>query len=303
MTLSMKPLDWLLLITLSFIWGGSFYYAEIALREVTPLVVVWGRVGGAALILLLLLRLMGLALPKNIKIWRAFFVMGFLNNVVPFTLIVWGQTEITGSLASIFNATTPLFTIILAQFLTHDEKIGRSKLIGILVGFFGVILMVGFDALDGISATLWAQIAVLFAAVSYGCAAIWGRRFKDINPMVTATGQVVSSSLVMTPIALIYGFPNGYFVPSGEVLFAIGFMAFFCTVVAYILYFRILTTSGATNLMLVTFLIPLSAILLGTLLLGERITLDQLLGMILILLALLIVDGRMLRNKYLKLKA
>jgi len=296
METQMRLMDWILLIILSLIWGGSFYYAEIALREVTPLVVVWGRVAGAAVILALVMRLKGMVFPKETGLWTAFLVMGLLNNVIPFSLIVWGQTEITGSLASIFNATTPLFTIVLAQFFTRDEKINLLKVIGLLVGFAGVIVMVGMEALSGLSGVVLAQITILGAAISYGCAAIWGRRFKGLNPMITATGQVTCSGLVMTPIALIFGFPDGYFLPSDEVLFAIGFMALFCTVVAYILYFKILATSGATNLMLVTFLVPLSAIALGSLFLDERLSTDQLIGMGLILFGLLIIDGRVFKR-------
>ncbi|SCA57006.1 conserved membrane hypothetical protein [Candidatus Terasakiella magnetica] len=299
----MRLFDWILLLTLSLLWGGSFFFTEIALREVTPLVTVWGRVGLAALMLLLILRIKAIALPREKDLWLAFFAMGLLNNVIPFCLIVWGQTEITGSLASIFNATTPLFTIVLAQFLTRDEKLSLAKGTGLIVGFIGVIVMVGLEALEGMSAMVWAQLAILMAALSYGLAAIWGRRFKGVDPMVTACGQVTCSSLVMTPIALLYGFPQGYFMPSGDVVLAIIAIAFLCTVLAYILYFRILATSGATNLMLVTFLIPISAIALGGLFLDERLETQQVIGMGLILFGLVIIDGRMLRSNLFKTKA
>lgn len=302
MEYQMRLLDWALLIILSLLWGGSFFFTEIALQEVTPLVVVWGRVGLAALILIVLVRLKGLEFPTCKKIWFGFFVMGLLNNAIPFSLIVWGQVEITSSLASIFNATTPLFTILLAQILTQDEKLNWTKGTGVLFGFLGVVIMVGIEAMSGLGTAIFAQIAILIAATSYGCAAIWGRRFKGLNPMVIAMGQVICSSIVMTPLALFFGFPGGYFIPSTDVIFAIVGMAFFSTVLAYILYFRILATSGATNLMLVTFLIPVSAIALGSLLLGESLELSQVIGMILILLGLLVIDGRMLRNKRMKSK-
>ncbi len=296
----MNMLDWALLLLLSLLWGGSFFFAEIALREMTPLVVVWARVVGAALILLLFLRIKGIGIPRDFGLWKAFMVMGVLNNVIPFSLIVWGQTEITSSLASIFNATTPLFTIVLAQFLTADEKISPSKGMGLLLGFSGVVVMVGSEALDGLSATVWAQVAILIAAISYGCAAIWGRRFAEVNPMVTATGQVTCSSIIMAPLALWFGFPEGAVMPSLNGWLSLIGLAFLCTVVAYILYFRILATSGATNLMLVTFLIPLSAIILGSAFLAERLENNQIAGMCLILLGLAVIDGRMLRNKHAK---
>lgn len=296
----MRVFDWMLLGALSLLWGGSFFFTEIALREVTPLVTVWGRVFVACLVLWAILKLRRITFPKDRRLWLAFFVMGCLNNVIPFCLIVWGQKEISGSLASIFNATTPFFTVILAQFLTDDEKLTSPKIAGLCVGFSGVIVMVGPDALTGLNHAFLAQGAILLAAISYGLAAIWGRRFKGVDPMVTATGQVTASSLVMIPLAFLFGFPQGYFIPSGDVLGAILGIACLCTVLAYILYFRILQTSGATNLMLVTFLIPLSAIALGGLFLEERLNVQQMLGMGLILFGLLIMDGRMLRNKRLK---
>lgn len=294
----MRLLDWGLLILLSLIWGGSFYYVEVALREVTPLVVVWARVGIAGLGLLLLLPVLKIPLVRDLRVWRAFFVMGVLNNVVPYSLIAWGQTEISGSLASIFNATTPLFTIVLAQFLTADEKINGLKVTGLILGFCGVVLMVGLEALDGLSGAVLAQCAILGAAISYGCAAIWGRRFKTVHPMMSTCGQVVCSSIVMTPFAVIYGFPNGYILPSVEVMTALVLLALACTALAYILYFKILSTSGATNLMLVTFLIPLSAISLGFFFLGERLSLDQVAGMGLILFGLLVIDGRIVAYRF-----
>ncbi|WP_135082125.1 DMT family transporter [Terasakiella sp. SH-1] len=291
--MQMRLLDWVLLFLLSLIWGGSFYFTEIALQEVTPLVTVWARVGLAALMLWLFLYFKGGKIPKDKKLWVALLVMGVLNNAIPFSLIVWGQVAISGSLASIFNATTPLFTIILAQFLTSDEKLSPRKFLGLILGFCGVVFMVGIEALNGLSGVVWAQVAILLAAVSYGFAAIWGRRFKGVDPMVTACGQVTCSGLVMTPLALVWGFPQGYFVPSSDVLWALGLIALLCTVLAYILYFKILATSGATNLMLVTFLVPLSAIVLGSSLLGERLEGNQIAGMLVVLLSLLLIDGRL----------
>ncbi len=296
----MRAFDWGLLLTLSLLWGGSFFFTEIALREITPLVTVWGRVALACIILWATLGFRGVRVSWDRRLWASFLVMGCLNNVIPFSLIVWGQQEISGSLASIFNATTPFFTVILAQFLTQDERLTLPKAIGLLIGFSGVVIMVGMEALHGLASAFWSQAAILLAAISYGCAAIWGRRFKGIDPMVTATGQVTASSLIMTPLALWFGFPQGYFIPSGDVLGAILGIACLCTVAAYILYFKILETSGATNLMLVTFLIPLSAITLGSVFLQETLSTDQIAGMVLILLGLLIMDGRMLRRIRLK---
>jgi len=295
----MRALEWILLIGLSLLWGGSFFFSEIALREVSPLVTVWARVGLACGLLWLILRLRGIAMPSDKKLWQAFAVMGVLNNAIPFSLIVWGQQSITASLASIFNASTPLFTAVLAHFLTQDETLGRRKIMGLVIGFCGVVVMVGTQALHGVETQLWAQLAILLAAISYGCAAIWGRRFKGTRPMVVATGQVTASSLMMTPMALLFGFPAGYIMPSFETWGALLGLAALCTVAAYILYFRILATSGATNLMLVTFLIPPSAILLGVLFLGEGLDLSQIIGMSLIFVGLAVMDGRLVQRFWL----
>jgi len=294
----MRALEWIMLIGLSLLWGGSFFFSEIALREVSPLVTVWARVGLACGLLWLILWLRGIAMSYDTKLWLAFGVMGLLNNAIPFSLIVWGQQNITASLASIFNASTPLFTAVLAHFLTQDEKIGRRKIAGLAIGFCGVVMMIGTQALHGVTSELWAQIAILIAAISYGCAAIWGRRFKGTSPMVVATGQVTASSLMMTPVALLFGFPTGYLMPSIEVWGALFGLAALCSVAAYILYFRILATSGATNLMLVTFLIPPSAILLGVLFLGEHLQTSQIIGMSLIFVGLAVMDGRLLQRRW-----
>jgi len=289
----MTQREWGLLGLLSFLWGGSFFLTEIALREVTPLVTVWARVGLAALFLLIFLRIRGIPLPRTVSLWGGFLMMGFLNNALPFSLIVWGQTELSSALAAILNATTPLFTIVIAQAVTKEESLSVRKVVGLCIGFFGVIIMVGTDALSGLGDHVAAQLAILGAAISYGCAALWGRRFKDVPPIITATGQITCSSLIMTPLALIWGFPDGMSIPSVSTLFALGGLALFCTVIAYALYFKILLTSGATNLMLVTFLVPLSALTLGVLFLGESLSFKQLCGMVCILFALLMINERL----------
>lgn len=289
----MRFLDWFFLASLSVLWGGSFFFAEIALREVSALVVVWARVGLAGLILFVLVRLKGLVIPRSRTLWFSFMVMGLLNNVIPFSLIVWAQTSITGSLASIFNATTPLFTIILAHYLTRDEKITWRKILGVILGFIGVVIMMGVQAMNGLGSSLLAQGAVLLAAVSYGLAALWGRRFASMAPLVVAMGQVVCAGLIMSVPAFMFGFVQNVGVLSLSTVLALFGLALFCTVIAYVLYFKILATSGASNLMLVTFLIPLSAIALGSLLIGERLELDHVIGMLFILMGLLIIDGRL----------
>jgi drug/metabolite transporter (DMT)-like permease len=291
----MGAIEWLLLITLSVLWGGTFLFAEIALVEVRPFTLVLGRVGFAALILIALVYATGRRMPREASAWRPFLVMGALNNLMPFSLIFWGQTEITGGLASILNATTPLFTVVLAHFLTRDERITPSRLASLMLGIGGVAVMIGPEALHGLSLHLLAQIAVLGAALSYACAGIYGRRFKGQSPLVTAAGQVSATTVMMLPVALALDQPWAGHAPGLSTWAAILGLALVSTALAYILYFRILATAGATNLLLVTFLIPVSAILLGAAILGERLDFEQVIGMILVGLGLAAIDGRPVR--------
>jgi len=294
---SMNGHEWLLLITLSILWGGAFFFVGIAVDALPPFTIVALRVSIAAIVLSGIVYLSGLILPSDRSIWAAFLAMGLLNNVIPFSLIVWGQTQIGSGLASILNATTPLFTVVAAHFLTRDEKLTKARLAGILIGFSGVIIMIGHEALYGLGENMFAQLAILGAALSYSFAGIFGRRFQKmgINPLVTATGQVCASSVLLIPLALFVDQPWNIPLPGWEVVGAVLGLALFSTSLAYILYFRILSTAGATNVLLVTLLIPLSAIVLGSTFLGEQLELKHFLGMGLISFGLLAIDGRLLR--------
>jgi drug/metabolite transporter (DMT)-like permease len=295
----MTPLEWALLLALSVLWGGSFFFNGVAVKELPPFTIVVLRVGLAALILNFMVRATGQQMPGATRVWAAFLGMGLLNNVVPFSLIVWGQTQIASGLASILNATTPLFAVVVAHVLTADEKMTGNRLAGVLIGFLGVVLMIGPSiSLAGLgNSRIEAQCAVLGAAFSYSLAGIYGGRFKmmGIAPIVTATGQVTASTLLLIPVALLVDRPWTLPAPSLETWTALLGIAALSTALAYVLYFRILATAGATNLMLVTFLIPISAILLGSLVLGERLRPEHFVGMALIGLGLAAIDGRLLR--------
>ena len=221
--------------------------------------------------------------------------MGTLNNLIPFSLIVWGQTHIASGLAAILNATTPLFTVVLGHLLTRDEKMTPMRLIGVLIGLAGVTLMFGAEVLGGLGLAIVAQFAVLGAAISYACAGLFGRRFKDTPPLVTATGQLTATTVLMLPLVLLVDRPWTLPAPSPSTWAAIIALALLCTAVAYVIYFRILAAAGATNLLLVTFLIPVSAIGLGVTVLGERLGPEHLAGMALIGLGLAAIDGRALK--------
>jgi drug/metabolite transporter (DMT)-like permease len=288
----MGAIEWLLLLALSVLWGGTFLFGEVALEEVRPFTLVLGRVGFAAIVLLAVVYGSGHRMPRGWIAWRPFFVMAVLNNLIPFSLIFWGQTEITGGLASILNATTPLFTVLLAHVLTRDERITPGRLAGLALGIAGVVVMVGPAALRGLGLHLLAQIAVLGASLSYACAGIFGRRFRGQPPLVTAAGMVSASALMMLPTALLLDRPWTAPLPGATTWAAILALAILGTALAYILYFRILAVAGATNLLLVTFLIPVTAILLGGAVLGERLEPEHFSGMALIGLGLAAIDGR-----------
>jgi drug/metabolite transporter (DMT)-like permease len=286
--------EWVMLLALALLWGLSFPFASIAVTALPPLTIVTLRVGIAALMLNALLQLMRLAVPTDAKTWGAFLVMGLLNNVVPFSLIVWSQTHIPGGLASILNATTPLLTALVAHACTDDEKLTGNRLAGVLIGFCGVAVMIGPAALRGLGSDVVAQLAVIAAALSYALAGIYGRRFRrmGIAPVVAAAGQVTAAALMLLPIALLVERPWTLPMPGFVVCGAVLGQAVFSTTLAYILYFRILATAGATNLLLVTFLMPIVAAGLGTLALGERLGPGQWLGLALISAGLAAIDGR-----------
>lgn len=286
--------DWSLLIILSVLWGGSFFFVGVAVKELPPLTIVVLRVALAAAALLAFVRLSGRRLPRSGRVWAAFLGMGLMNNVIPFTLIVWAQGHVASGVASILNATTPLFAVIVAHHLTTDEKMTGGRLAGVLLGLIGVTAMVGGAALRSFDVDAAAHFACLGAAASYAIAGVFGRRFKamGLTPMVTAAGQLTVSSVVLLPAMLIVDRPWTLAVPSAATVAALLGLALLSTALAYSLYFRILASAGATNLLLVTFLIPMSAILLGILLLGEALQARHLIGMALVGAGLVAIDGR-----------
>jgi drug/metabolite transporter (DMT)-like permease len=291
----MSFLDWSLLLALSLLWGGSFFFVGVAVKALPPFTIVLLRVAIAAAALQVMVRVTRTPMPRDAKAWRAFFGMGLLNNAIPFSLIVWGQTHIASGLASILNATTPLFTVLVAHMLTADERLTWGRIIGVLAGLAGVVVLVGPQALSGVGEDVAGQLAIVGAAISYAFAGIFGRRFRrmGIAPMATATGQVTASSLLILPGALLVDRPWDLAMPGIAVSLAILGTALLSTALGYVVYFRLLASAGAVNLLLVTFLIPPSAIILGGLLLGEHLQATDFAGMALIGLGLAAIDGRL----------
>ena len=290
---------WVMLIVLSILWGTSFIFTEIALEDFRPLTIAMLRVSGAASALWIYLLIIGAEIPRSLRIWGAFLIMGIVNNAIPFAAIMFAQTLISASLASILNSTAPLFTVVLAGILLSDERITTSRIFAVILGFIGVVVMIGPPALLGIGADVLAQCAVLGASVSYAFSAVFARRFKamGLQPSVLAVGMLTMSSLCLAPIAIFFDRPFTLNAPGISSIAAAAGVALLSTALAYILYFRILAAAGATNLLLVTFLIPVSAILLGVNFLGESLSLSQIVGMFLIGLGLAVMDGRIFKRR------
>lgn len=290
--------DWLLLLFLSMLWGGSFFFVAVAVRDLPPLTVVICRTSFAALALALVLWIRRDAPPLTRPVIVAFLTMGLLNNVIPFSLLFWGQTSIPSGLASILIATMPIFSIVVAHFALADERMAANKVCGIGFGFAGVVVLMGADLWSGFDAATVGMLACLGAALFYGFASVYGRRFRAMNlsPLQVASGQLTSSTLMMIPIVAAIDAPWQLPMPGLPAAGAVIGLALLSSALAYVVYFRLLGAVGAVNVSLVTLLTPVSAILLGTLFLGESLKPQHYAGMALIAVGLLAIDGRLIRR-------
>lgn len=287
---NMNAREWLLLVALSILWGSSFFFIKIVLQELQPLLVVFTRVSFAAIALTAFVYISGQRMPTSPQIWGAFLVMGVLNNLIPFSLIVWGQTYINSSLAAILNATTPVFTVVLAHFI-HDQRLTLNRCVGVLLGLCGAIVLIGSEVLREFNPQSLGQIAILGAAMSYSLAGIYGRRFRNLSPVVTAAGMLISTTIMMLPLALLWDWSFKLSIATWSALLGLALLS---TAIAYLIYFYLLAAVGATNLLLVTFLIPISALLLGVFILNEQLTWNAIAGMTLIFAGLVAIDGRLI---------
>lgn len=290
--LTMTASDWLLLIVLSIFWGGSFFFAEIAVREIPPLTLAFGRCTIAAAVLLIYARAMGLELPKGRAVWRSLLALAVLNTVLPFTLIFWGQTHITSGLAGILNATAPLFSILLAHFATSDDKLTGRRAFGVAIGFIGVVIVIGVDALSDLGVQTLAQLAVVLASMFYAMAGVFGRRFKSYPPAVIAASILMLGAVMLLPLSVYADRPWTLPAPSLAAVACLIGLAVVSTALAFLIYFRVLARAGAVNFQLVAYLIPVSAILLGVGFLGETLEWRHMIGMLVIALGLAAIDGR-----------
>jgi drug/metabolite transporter (DMT)-like permease len=292
----MNRADWSVLVALALIWGGAFFFIHVAVHQVTTLTYVWLRltIAASALWLYVLWKGDPVGLPRSV--WGAIVVLALLNNVIPFTLFGWGQTRLAVGLASILNATTPIWGVVVAHLYTHDERMSPRKLAGVILGFAGVALMIGPSIVETLGGNTLAMLACVAAALCYAVAGVWARRFRKIGlpPVAVANGQLTAGALVMLPVAMLVDRPWHAPMPTLGGWAAISALAVLCTAFAYILYFRLIDRAGATNALLVTLLVPPIAILLGALFLGETLAPQDFAGLALIALGLAAIDGRLL---------
>lgn len=292
----MTARDWMLLLLLGAIWGGSFFFAAIAVRDITPLMLVLLRVALAAGALWVYVLARGVALAPMRPFILPFVGLALLNNIIPHTLMFTGQTAIGAGLASVLNATTPFWTMLLANRLLPDEKLTAARLTGVMLGIAGTAVLVGPGLLANLGGPAWAKFALLGTALSYAFAGIFARRFRGLAPELVATGQLTTSTVVMVPIILLFDDPAGLLSAGATAWSAALALALLATAFAYVIYFKLLASAGASNTSLVTLIVPVSAILLGIAFLGERIEPFEMAGMALVAFGLVVIDGRLLRR-------
>ena len=287
----MAVADWIRIAILSLVWGGSFFFVEVMLEAMPPMTSVLGRliIGLAGLVGLL--KLLGHPLRPLMTQWRSFALIGLINNAIPFSLISFGQTEITGSLASIINASTPIMTAVVAHQLTTDERLSLRKTLGIAFGFGGVLVLFGPAGMQG-GASLLGMAAGLTATICYAFGSVYSKRLKSNPPMLNATGQVLYGTFWMVPVVCLIDQPWSLPMPGIGPWLALMGIGLLSTTLAFFIYFRVLKTAGASNVVLVTFLVPVSASALGIVFLGEVLAIQHILAYLLIALGLAIIDGR-----------
>ena len=291
---AMGPRTWAMLFGLSLLWGCSFPFVKVAVGGIPPMTLVLVRVTIAALVLAPVLLIARDAFPRDRKLWRVFFAMALLNNAIPWTLSFWAQQYIPSALAAILNAATPLFSVVVGHFMLADEKLRASRLAGVIVGLVGVAVLIGPGALLDRDKFL-AELALLGAAVSYAFSGVIGRKFATlgVSAVQSAFGQMYAGAVLMALLALAVEQPWTGAMPSlTQIEAAIG-LSVLSTAAAYLLFFRIMARAGATNVMLVTLLVPPTAIMVGWAFLGEQLEARAFYGLAFIAVGLALIDGRL----------
>lgn len=287
----MRLANLVVLVLLGAIWGASFLFIKLGLESFPPATLVALRLAGGALVLVLAMLAQGHRFPAARRAWGDMLLVGVVGMVVPFVLISWGEQHISSGLAAILVATTPLFTLLLAFVWTRDEHLGLLRSLGVLLGFVGVALAVQVQQLSLFSSSAYGLLAVLGAALCYGFAAIYGRRaFHGLPPIVPAAGTMSGGLLCIVPVALLVdGLPAAW--PTGSALVGVLGLAFLSTACAYILYYWILGRIGSSRTTMVTYLVPIFALVFGWLWLDEHITVYTIAGLLLVLAGIMIANG------------
>jgi drug/metabolite transporter (DMT)-like permease len=294
MTPTLTGRDWGILMVLALVWGSSFLLIELGLTGFGPLTLVFLRIALAVPLMLVAMRVAGQVLPRDLFSWRQLTIIGFLNLAFSQALFFWAQTRIDSGLASILNATVPLWGVVMAHYFTADERATRAKVVGVLIGFVGLVVMVGPNALAGVGDDIAAQLACLLATASFAAAAVYARKLRPhVQPLAAATGQMITAAVMLLPLPLLFEAPFAA-APSPTAIAALLTLALVATSFTYLLYFRLIATAGASNAMLIALLMPPVAILLGVIFLKETLSSGQAVGMALILAGLVIIDGRVL---------
>jgi drug/metabolite transporter (DMT)-like permease len=287
--------QWLDILALGVLWGCSYLFFKVLSATLPAFTIVMGRVGLAAVFLILVLAATRQRLPRTPTLWGQLAILGLINNVIPFSLSASGIRHIPSGLGAILNIATPVFTVVMAHLLTRDEKLTRRAVVGIVVAATGVMILVGPAALGQTGrASLAGQLMILAASLSFAVAAVYGRRLRAHPPLTVATGQLIASAVIVSPLALVFDRPWTLPAPSAEVWGALLGISVLSSGLAYILFFRILAAAGAGASQLVTFIIPIVAVVLGWLVLGEQLPLRAYVGMVTIALGLLVIERRML---------
>ena len=287
--------DWVLLLFCALCWGSAYTFNRVIVAELPSLTITAARLVVAASFLTLLATLQGVRLPPFGRQWQAFFVFTLFSNVVPFLFVLRGQRETASGLAAVIGATTPLFVILLAHVFTTDERMQGRKVAGVIVGMSGVAVVVGTDALSGWSSGLAAKLSLVFAALLYAIGAVYSKRIVGLPPIAMAAMQMICGLVITFPLAILIDQPWSLPPPSTKVVLAVIGTAIIGSSLSAIAYFHILKRAGATNAMLVTLLVPITPILLGGVLFGERLLAREVIGATIIGAALLLIDGRPLR--------
>jgi len=288
--------DWLLVLLLGLFWGSSFFFVEVLLKYLSPFIIVYLRVSIASIFLILFIYIKGVKFQFTFNNFFNLSIMSILNNIFPFLLITFGQQTTTGGLASILNANTSFVAIILASLFLPFERLNLNRVVGISIGILGVVIAIGYQNIFQLKNDDLGKYLIIIATVSYGFAGVWGKlRLHNLSPIIAATGMLTVSTIILTPYAIINHLEEIYSLNFYIFKYAFIF-AIICSVFAYFLYFKILESAGAGNLLICTIIIPPSSIFLNAFFLDQNITTNEYLGLVVIVLGLIILDGRLFKK-------